>query len=262
MALVFLFMILFGSVGLVVAAEMTYDKLEVDVYINGFKEEKIHVSKDLTKEEILEEADIIIEREDRLVKEHDEEEGYAKIIVDQFRKETIESIEPLPYETEKKATSELKKGEEKVVEKGRDGYQIERMELSYLGEKLTNKEVIDTKEVAPDPKIIKVGTREEPETEIIEQGTASWYGSKFHGRRTSSGEAYNMNALTAAHPELPFGSEVKVVSVATGKSVNVRINDRGPHIGGRIIDLSKRAAEEIGLRSRGLGEVKVKRINN
>lgn len=79
----------------------------------------------------------------------------------------------------------------------------------------------------------------------IEQGVASWYGPNFHGKKTANGEIYNMNKLTAAHRTLPFNSLVKVVNTKNGKSVTVRINDRGPYVDNRIIDLSKQAAEQL-----------------
>lgn len=86
-------------------------------------------------------------------------------------------------------------------------------------------------------------------------GVASWYGGKFHGRRTASGETYNQHAMTAAHRTLPFGTEVVVTNQATGKSVVVRINDRGPFTGGRIIDLSHKAASQIGMINSGTARV-------
>jgi rare lipoprotein A len=79
-----------------------------------------------------------------------------------------------------------------------------------------------------------------------EVGIASWYGPGFHGRRTASGERFNTQAMTAAHKTLPFGTRVRVTSAATGKEVVVRINDRGPFIAGRIIDLSRAAALALG----------------
>jgi len=82
-------------------------------------------------------------------------------------------------------------------------------------------------------------------------GGASWYGPGFHGKKTASGTRFNQNAMTAAHKSLPFGTKVKVVDQRTGKSVRVTINDRGPFIKGRIIDLSKQAATELGMRDRG-----------
>ena len=89
----------------------------------------------------------------------------------------------------------------------------------------------------------------------IAQGLASWYGPKFHGRRTASGERYDMHGLTAAHKTLPFGTKVRVRSLYTGKEVVVRINDRGPFSHSRIIDLSLGAISALGLRHRGVTEV-------
>ncbi|MDO5652745.1 MAG: septal ring lytic transglycosylase RlpA family protein [Brachymonas sp.] len=80
----------------------------------------------------------------------------------------------------------------------------------------------------------------------FQQGTASWYGPGFHNRLTANGERYNMDALTAAHRTLPFGTMVLVKNAANGKTVTVRINDRGPFIKGRIIDLSRAAARQLG----------------
>ena len=91
-------------------------------------------------------------------------------------------------------------------------------------------------------------------------GTASWYGGKFHGRRTASGETYNQNALTAAHRTLPFGTEVVVTNENNGKSIVVRINDRGPFTGGRIIDLSRKAATAIDMINSGTARVKLEVI--
>jgi hypothetical protein len=98
-----------------------------------------------------------------------------------------------------------------------------------------------------------------PEFKVVDTftGTASWYGGKFHGRKTNSGEIFDENALTAAHKTLPFNTYIRVTFLKTNESTIVRINDRGPHVASRILDLSKGAAEEIGLKPHGLGEVKV-----
>ena len=93
-----------------------------------------------------------------------------------------------------------------------------------------------------------------------ERGIASWYGRKFHGEKTSIGETYDMYAMTAAHPTLPLPSYARVTSVATGKSVVVRVNDRGPFLHGRVIDLSYAAAYRIGIAQKGSGEVEVEAI--
>jgi rare lipoprotein A len=88
-------------------------------------------------------------------------------------------------------------------------------------------------------------------------GMASWYGPGFHGRRSASGEVFDQNAMTAAHRTLPFGTQVRVTNLNNGRQVVVRINDRGPFTGGRVIDLSAAAASSIGLRSSGVGRVQL-----
>ncbi len=99
---------------------------------------------------------------------------------------------------------------------------------------------------------------EEPRTgAIIGTGTASFYGKRFAGRMTASGERFDPTELTAAHKTLPFGTRVLVTNPRTGQSVTVRINDRGPYARGRMIDLSRAAAEEIGLVQSGHGTVEL-----
>jgi rare lipoprotein A len=93
-----------------------------------------------------------------------------------------------------------------------------------------------------------------------ERGIASWYGRKFHGEKTSTGEVYDMYAMTAAHPTLPIPSYARVTGVASGRSVVVRVNDRGPFLHDRVIDLSYAAAHRIGIAQKGSGEVVVEAI--
>lgn len=97
--------------------------------------------------------------------------------------------------------------------------------------------------------------RQLPSTGTILKGFASWYGPYFHGRRTASGQRFNMYEMTAAHKTLPFNTLVRVTNVRTGQSAIVRITDRGPYIHGRIIDLSKAAAQAIGMLSSGTAPV-------
>lgn len=101
-------------------------------------------------------------------------------------------------------------------------------------------------------------TAEPVEEGWTEKGVASWYGEPYHGRRTASGEVYDMHRLTAAHKTLAFGSVVKVTRRDTGADVKVRINDRGPFVEGRIIDLSYAAAKKIRLDVDGVAPVKIK----
>jgi rare lipoprotein A len=92
-------------------------------------------------------------------------------------------------------------------------------------------------------------------------GEASWYGRRFHGKTTASGERFNMRALTAAHPYLPFGTRVRVTHLDNGRTVVVRINDRGPFVKNRIIDLSYRAARSLGMIQQGVARVKLEILN-
>lgn len=100
--------------------------------------------------------------------------------------------------------------------------------------------------------------RPTPEIPGEQVGVASWYGPKFHGRRTSSGEVFDMHQLTAAHRELPLGSWVEVTNLENGRSIQVRINDRGPFVAGRVIDLSYAAASALDMVGRGLAQVRIR----
>lgn len=127
--------------------------------------------------------------------------------------------------------------------------------------------VFDSGERAPDsrrvgdPYVIKgvrYVPREDPGYNAV--GMASWYGRPFHGRKTASGQIFNMNAPTAAHPTLPLGTRVRVTNLANNRSVVLTVNDRGPFTKGRIIDVSRRAAERLGFRRAGTARVRVEVI--
>lgn len=96
-----------------------------------------------------------------------------------------------------------------------------------------------------------------PQEAVLGRGSASYYAAKFDGRRTASGETFDNDEMTAAHRTLPFGTLVRVTNVGTGRSVVVRINDRGPFTRGRLIDVSRAAAEELGLVARGHATVEL-----
>lgn len=107
---------------------------------------------------------------------------------------------------------------------------------------------------------IRVQLGADPLPEILEV-TASWYGPGFHGRRTASGEVFDSNSLTAAHKELPFGTLVRVMTTDLRREIMVRINDRGPFVEGRDIDLSHRAARELGIAGAGVSPVLIEIID-
>lgn len=96
----------------------------------------------------------------------------------------------------------------------------------------------------------------------VQEGTVSWYGGQFHHRPTASGEIFNANGLTMAHPTLPFGTKVKVTNLRNGRSVVVRVNDRGPFIGHRIADLSRGAAQVLGMMQRGVAHARIEILDD
>lgn len=95
---------------------------------------------------------------------------------------------------------------------------------------------------------------------IKDRGVASWYGEQFHGRQAANGELFDMEALTAAHRTMPLGSIVRVVNLANGKHLHVRITDRGPYINGRILDLSHAAAVQLGMERGGLAHIQLQMV--
>ena len=103
--------------------------------------------------------------------------------------------------------------------------------------------------------------KEKPSGMRVASGSASWYGPGFHGRKTANGERYDMHGLTAAHRSLPFGTKVRVTNRKNGKSVVVRINDRGPYAGGRVIDLSRGAAQAVSMIDSGVVPVNLEVLN-
>jgi rare lipoprotein A len=115
-----------------------------------------------------------------------------------------------------------------------------------VGRPETSSSITPEIDIAPDAKAL-----------LIETGIASWYGAPYHNRRGSNGEIYDMHAMTAAHRTLPLGSIVRVTNPENGRSAIVRITDRGPFIDGRILDLSRAAADKIGLVQKGTAPVKV-----
>ena len=127
-------------------------------------------------------------------------------------------------------------------------------------EKVENNEQILTEEFVPET--ITESTVNTSSIEYVNRGTmkASWYGPKFHGKLTANGEIYDQMALTAAHKSLTFGTLLKVINPKNGKSVIVRINDRGPYVGNRELDLSKGAAMKLGLIKKGVARVKIQEV--
>lgn len=179
--------------------------------------------------------------------------------------------ETISFQTFHLEDDSLDKGRILTLQEGREGVRELLFRIGYAGEREIYRELVgETVLVEPLDTVVAVGTKPRPPLAIAsrekgtmpyrEEGIASWYGAEFQGSRTTSGELYDKNELTAAHRTLPFNTLVKVTYLRTGREVVVRINDRGPHVKGRIIDISRAAAEEIGLRSHGVGKVRIEVI--
>ncbi|MEW5919424.1 MAG: septal ring lytic transglycosylase RlpA family protein [Bacillota bacterium] len=179
--------------------------------------------------------------------------------------------EEIPFNTIRREDNTLDKGRILTLQEGRKGIRELVFRVVYAGGKEIYRELVtETVLTKPLDTVVAVGTKPRPQLPVAsrekadfsyrEEGIASWYGAEFQGSRTTSGELYNKHAFTAAHRTLPFNTLVKVTYLRTGKEVVVRINDRGPHVKGRIIDLSRAAAEEIGLKPHGVGKVRIEAV--
>jgi len=137
---------------------------------------------------------------------------------------------------------------------GMVGFTVINSEIVESNEQVLTEEFV--------PETITESTVNTSSIEYVNRGTmkASWYGPKFHGKLTANGEIYDQMALTAAHKSLKFGTLLKVTNPKNGKSVIVRINDRGPYVGDRELDLSKGSAMKLGLIKRGVARVKIEEV--
>lgn len=181
--------------------------------------------------------------------------------------------EKIPFDTVHKKDASLEQGKTKLVEKGETGIRRKTYRVVYENGVERERELVQ-EEVIEEPrdKVVAVGTKpvrervlvasrggergEGNEVVAVFEGVASWYGSQFQGQSTASGETFDKHSFTAAHRSLPFGTRVRVTYLKTGRSVIVYINDRGPHDPSRVIDLSRAAAEEIGILRAGVGKVR------
>lgn len=197
-----------------------------------------------------------------------------EIVIIRVHSELVYEDIAIPAETTYRNDSSLTLGKEKVHTSPKEGKKRITYEVVYNDSKEVSRtkvkeEIIDS----PITGIVlrgtqamvsrsgsREGTKPSSNTGNTIEGIASFYGAELHGNRTASGAPFDMYAMTAAHRTLPFGTKVKVTSLDSGRSVVVVINDRGPHIAGRIIDLSRAAAREIGLYP-GIGRVRLEIVN-
>lgn len=174
------------------------------------------------------------------------------------REEIFERDVVIAFAIQEKKDSTLAYGKRVIEQAGENGQKTEQYRLIYSGDLLKEKTLLKT-QVKKDPieEIVRVGTKLPDHEESVEEGIASYYGSSFEGRRTASGQILHLNAFVAAHKTLPFGTLVKVTNVNSGKSVVVRIVDRGPYVTGRVIDLSTGAFSQIASLSSGVAPVRL-----
>jgi hypothetical protein len=181
----------------------------------------------------------------------------------------LEEEVPIPFQTEQKKDSSLDRGRRKVVTDGKPGALLRVYEIVFADGDEEERRLLEERVVKePVNKVVLVGTREtaplltasarDGRVSPVTEGLASWYGSKFHGRRTAYGDIFDMYQLTAAFPDRSmYGKTLRVTYLKSGRSVDVLVNDYGPHVSGRVIDLSMAAARAIGLMADGVGKVRV-----
>ncbi len=174
------------------------------------------------------------------------------------REEKVSRTVDIAFKTEERRDNTLLIGKREVIQKGIVGKKIETYQMTYIGDQLKEKKLLTSEvSVEAQSEIVKVGTLAPTHTQSLELGKASYYGASFAGARTASGVPLRINELVAAHKTLPFGSLVKVTNVANGKSVIVKIVDRGPYVAGRVIDLTPAAFEQLGSLSSGILNVRL-----
>lgn len=205
----------------------------------------------LTVAEALEELGIALGEDDIIEPALDTPllDGTA-IAIARVTADTVTVDERIPFETVSRETDELYVDESRVVQSGTEGVRRLTYRVTRVDGEETDRELVDSQVVTePAPRIVEHGTKEYPPgVEGKEEGLASYYGcgDGFDGRRTASGEVFDDTAMTAAHPSLPFDTVVTVESHKTGRSIQVRINDRGPAAWtGKIIDLACGAMKEL-----------------
>lgn len=206
------------------------------------------------------------------------EEG-VRITVQRVTTRTDTRREAIPFDTHERATAELARGQRRQVQPGKEGLRELVEEVVLVdGAEDARRRLDATVLHAPQSRVVEVGTASPPSPAPAspsaepspagasrssapqrhgEQGKASQYDASFEGEQTANGEAYDPDALTAAHRSLPMGTRVTVTNTANGRSVVVRINDRGPYVDGRIIDLSAAAFQRIGRAGAGIIDVRI-----
>ena len=200
----------------------------------------------------------------------------SKIYITRVNIALISEEEAVPYKTESKPDPSLERGKRKVVVAGKPGRVLKIYEVTLAEGQEESRQLVEERLLHdPGNALVMVGTKvaapiitasarsgRDGQTGQNIEGLASWYGDQFHGQKTAYGDIYDKNQYTAAYPSKEMkGKTLRVTYLKTGRSVNVVVNDYGPHAPGRVIDLSMAAARDIGLLSAGIGQVSIEVLN-
>ncbi|MBT9140488.1 MAG: Endolytic peptidoglycan transglycosylase RlpA [Dehalococcoidia bacterium] len=243
----------------------------VPLFVHADGQTSLVYSTAATTAELLSELGVSVGQSDRVVPGLKQQlaEG-AKVLVSRVRREIFREEVAIPFKTQHVNDPELASGRRRVVVAGKPGAMVRSYEIIYVDGQEEERSFIEEKRVSePINSVVYVGTKKVAPvitasarggrvSKVIE-GLASWYGPGFQGNRTAYGDIFDKNKLTAASPSREMaGKMVRVTYLRSGRSVDVLINDYGPHIPGRVIDLSMAAARAIGMLSSGVGKVRVK----
>ena len=197
----------------------------------------------------------------------------SKITITRVNIALVSEESAVPYKTESRSDPGLARGKRTVVVAGKPGRMLKIYEVTMADGQEESRQLVEEKLLLePVNAMIMVGTKvAEPiitasarsgRIDQVVEGIASWYGNQFHGKKTAYGDIYDKNQYTAAYPLREMrGKTLRVTYLKTGRSVNVVVNDYGPHVPGRVIDLSMVAARAIGLMSDGVGKVRIEVLN-
>ncbi|MBI4836661.1 MAG: septal ring lytic transglycosylase RlpA family protein [Candidatus Abawacabacteria bacterium] len=227
--------------------------------INVLGEESKVFSRGTTVGDVLNEQEIVLTDQQRVIPEVSAWlEPEIKIQILAEREEKLKRKVDIAFKKVEKRDATLTIGKRIVEQEGLLGKKEETYNLVYIGDQLKEKKLLRTEILSePQDEIVKVGTKMPAQTETIENGKASFYSASLDGSRTASGPPIRLTEMVAAHKTLPFGSLVKVTNVNNGKSVVVKIIDRGPYITGRVIDLTPAAFQQIASLSSGVVSVRL-----
>lgn len=239
----------------------------VPVYLKVDNQTRLVYTTAVTTAELLDQQQIKLAETDRLMPELTTSLGKGSTVrVVRVTTELVQEEQEIPFKTIRKKDAKLASGRKTVEVEGKSGVLQKTYQVVYADGVEESRQLVEEKKLTePVDCVVAIGTKPVPviasrsgTTGRVYEGMASYYANKFAGQKTAYGDVYNPEALTAAFPDKALrGKKLRVTYLKTGRSVDVIVNDLGPHTRGRIVDLSAAAARKIGLQSAGVGKVKV-----